>query len=162
MFKKFKYNENMKNKKNYFITGFTLVELLVVIAVFAMLISLVIVSTGQSKEKARDARRESDIKQIQVALGLYNSSLGRFPVCESEVVIEGSADCMSTALGGERAVSGSVAIDPLGGSSGACGDAGSFVYCYQSISNGVSYRLRYHLEGNSISGKSAGWQEVGP
>lgn len=146
----------MKNK------GFTLVELLVVIAVFAMLISLVIVSTGQSKEKARDARRESDVKQIQVALGLYNSGLGRFPACASEVVIDGSADCMSSALRGEGSVSGAVVVDPLGGSSGTCGNASSFVYCYQSLNNGESYRLRYNLEGNSIFGKSAGWQEVGP
>ena len=51
--------------------GFTLVELLVVIAIIALLSTLSVVALNSARAKARDARRLSDIKQIRTALELY-------------------------------------------------------------------------------------------
>ncbi|MEK7645104.1 MAG: type II secretion system protein [Patescibacteria group bacterium] len=60
--------------------AFTLIELLVVIAIIGILSSVVLASLNTARAKGRDARRVSDIKQIQLALELYaDQNLGRYP-----------------------------------------------------------------------------------
>lgn len=140
--------------------GFTIIELLVVLAIIAMLSSFIFVMLKGAQAKNRDARREEDIKQVQNALGLYAVNAHRFPVCATQAVINGATDCLSQVLVASGAISG-LPTDPLGRASGACGEPGSFVYCYQSP-DGFSYTLRYALETDTIPGKSAGWQSVSP
>ena len=52
-------------------SGFTLIELLVVIAIIGILSSVVLASLNTARAKARDARRVTDLKQLQIALELY-------------------------------------------------------------------------------------------
>lgn len=59
--------------------GFTLIELLVVIAIIGLLASIVMVSLSGAKTKSRDARRQADIKSIQLALSLYYNDNGMYP-----------------------------------------------------------------------------------
>jgi len=51
--------------------GFTLIELLIVIAIIGVLASIVLVSMGGARSKARDAVRQSDVRQIASAMELY-------------------------------------------------------------------------------------------
>ncbi|MDA1335194.1 MAG: type II secretion system protein [bacterium] len=72
------------NKKE---RGFTLIELLVVIAIIGILSSVVLASLNTARTKARDAKRISEVRQIQTALALYYDTYGQYP---------GSGECGAT------------------------------------------------------------------
>jgi general secretion pathway protein G len=60
--------------------GFTLIELLVVIAIIGILSSVVLASLSTARAKSRDARRISDVGQIQLALELYYDATSSYPI----------------------------------------------------------------------------------
>jgi general secretion pathway protein G len=59
--------------------GFTLIELLVVIAIIGILSTIVLASLSTARLKSRDARRISDIKQLQLALAVFYDSNAGYP-----------------------------------------------------------------------------------
>jgi prepilin-type N-terminal cleavage/methylation domain-containing protein len=65
--------------------GFTLIELLVVIAIIGILSSVVLASLNSARQKSRDARRLSDVKQMQLALELYYDANGSYPSAASSL-----------------------------------------------------------------------------
>ncbi len=137
----------IKNKNK----GFTLIELLVVVAIIGVLSSVVLTSLNSARAKARDARRMSDIKQIQNAIELYIADNGSAPevgaVTDNNPVLWAS---LSTKL-----VPKYISVlpkDPCGWSS--CGG----IYGYSSPSSNDpgsfnDYGNGYGLEANLESGK---------
>ncbi|MCR4285816.1 MAG: type II secretion system GspH family protein [Candidatus Kaiserbacteria bacterium] len=59
--------------------GFTLVEIVLVIGVIAVLSAVVIGNLGEAKKKPRDAKRISDLGQIQLALRMYKDVHEAYP-----------------------------------------------------------------------------------
>ena len=59
--------------------GFTLIELLVVVAIIGLLSSVVLSSLNSARGKGRDAKRESDVHQIKLALEYYYDANGFYP-----------------------------------------------------------------------------------
>ena len=73
------------------IQGFTLIELLVVIAIIGILSSVVLASLSTAREKSRDAKRITDVGQIQLALELYFDAQQSYPRT-NQVVGSATAD----------------------------------------------------------------------
>jgi prepilin-type N-terminal cleavage/methylation domain-containing protein len=70
--------------------GFTLIELLVVIAIIGILSAVVLASLNTARAKGRDAARQTAIHNIQVALELYYSVNGRYPLSSGALSPNGS------------------------------------------------------------------------
>ncbi len=65
--------------------GFTLIELLVVISLIGILSTLVVANMNSARERARDAQRKSDLRNIQTGLRLYyNDNNGYAPKAEMD------------------------------------------------------------------------------
>ncbi len=59
--------------------GFTLIEILVVVALLGLIASIILVSISNSRMKARDARRIADLREVMKALDLYCNENGQYP-----------------------------------------------------------------------------------
>ncbi|MCX6704946.1 MAG: prepilin-type N-terminal cleavage/methylation domain-containing protein, partial [Candidatus Woesebacteria bacterium] len=66
----------LKNKKG---AGFTLVELLVVIAVLGVLVTIGLTSFTSAQMRGRDTQRKSDLKEVSSSLEIYYNDYGRYP-----------------------------------------------------------------------------------
>ena len=83
-------------------TGFTIVELLIVIVVIGILAAITIVSFNGVQQKAREATIRSDLASIQKAMLLYRGELGVLPPGAdfySGAVMPPSATWATTVLG---------------------------------------------------------------
>jgi prepilin-type N-terminal cleavage/methylation domain-containing protein len=116
---------NNRNKK-----GFTLIELLVVIAIIGLLATLSVISLNNARQKSRDTRRVSDIKQMQTALELYYNDIQLYPL---------TADVVTTIASSSVTYMGSVPVSPSIVN-------GTTTYTYTSAA-GTTYTLQYYLEG---------------
>ncbi|MEZ4104242.1 MAG: prepilin-type N-terminal cleavage/methylation domain-containing protein [Candidatus Paceibacterota bacterium] len=59
--------------------GFTLLEILIVLAVIGILASMVLFNTADSGKQARDSQRQSDLRELQSAIELYKNKYGEYP-----------------------------------------------------------------------------------
>ena len=62
------------------IRGFTLVEIIVVVALIGLLASAAYVSYGEVRTEARDRKRMADLRQLQLAIENYKQVHGRYPL----------------------------------------------------------------------------------
>lgn len=108
----------MTDKKS----GFTLVELLVVILIIAILATIGAAVYVQSQVKARDAKRRSDMVTIADAFEQYYITNSEYPASVSTPT--------------QYYVNGAVPRDPKSNTDGTC-KAGSD-YCYGCAKNGSS------------------------
>ncbi len=135
---------NKSNKMKYITTqrkrGFTLIELLVVISIIGLLASVVLASLNTARAKARDAKKISEVKQINTALQLYWDTNKAYPLYGSIACSASSIPLevntwnllMNALVGGGFLASAPVSPEP--GASGTGGGA----YCYYNYVVGTS------------------------
>ena len=136
--------------------GFTLLELLVVVAIIGLLSSIVFASLNGARVKARDALRKSQVSEFKIALQLYYTyNEGKYP-CGTSFCFMGVVPLTSDPASnpGIALVSGgfisSIPIDPTypagtPDTAPSCNTAGGAGYCY--CSDGTdSYVLTVNTE----------------
>jgi len=126
--------------------GFTLMELMIVIVILGVLVALIAGNFFSSLKKGRDARRKTDLEQIQRAVEMYYEDKRNYPtfsfpfggkLCET-------VSCLAT----EKIYMQVVSNDPISTNN----------YLYQS-SDGSYYRLFSCIE-NSLD-QGAGVSQTG-
>lgn len=138
--------------------GFTLIELLVVVAIIGILSTLAVVALQNARLKSRDARRVSDVKQIQTALELFFAEQNTYPAVPAAAIGSANHDCLTTGgfvadCGTATTFMGSVPADPT--------NASPYVYTYDADDVGggacdgtsgdpcTSYSITFELEGRT-------------
>ncbi len=129
--------------------GFTLIEMLVVIAVISILAGIVLVGITGFQESARDTKRIADVRGIQNNLELYFTRCGNYPIqigteadpCDGSNAITTWAD-LATAFDNVGIVASTKVPDDARG--------GSIHYFYEPDGNvGSTYIVGASLENPS-------------
>ncbi|MBI4085371.1 MAG: type II secretion system protein [Candidatus Liptonbacteria bacterium] len=122
--------------------GFTLIEILIVVAIIAVLASIVLIGFGPAQRQGRDARRISDLRQSQNALELYYSKCGYYPGTAQATYPCGARASVNTWSGVQAALTGS----NIGVSQIPNDLSGGATYYYGTDGNGTSYVIGATLE----------------
>lgn len=125
-------------------SGFTLIELLIVVAIIGILSTLLMTNFIGIRQRARDAQRKSDIRQMQSALELYRADSGGYPPTAGSSMLVATA-CPTPAQFKSQDSSTvymqQIPCDPLGAT---YYNAGS--YYYVQGNGGATYTLAACLE----------------
>jgi general secretion pathway protein G len=115
-------------KRTFSQKGFTLIEMLIVIAIIAILASVFLVGLSGFRGSAYDARRLSDLQKVQSYLELYYNKMRTYPI--NITAWNGSGTTLETALNGAGIGVSSIPADP-----------GGLKYYYLSCNGGQGYLL---------------------
>lgn len=120
--------------------GYTLIEILLVLAIIGILVALSSVAFLSARKTARDAKRKTDLEQIRGALETYKTDKNFYPGSLSTPPQSGSGpvSVLSVFLtGGSSSYISSIPSDPIS----------TLQYYYVPLSNG--YALCAYLENGS-------------
>lgn len=126
----------MKQKKH--LSGFSLIELLVVLAIMGIVVTLSAVGLFGAREVGRDGKRKSDLETIRSGIELYRADCGKYPTTlpapTNPLRGSGVTTCLST-----NTYIQSMPDDPIAGR--------DYSYTPSGLPNPTSYALCAALEG---------------
>jgi len=137
--------------------GFTLIELLVVIAIIGLLSTLAVVALNNARQKSRDAKRVSDVKQVSTALELYFADNNSYPTAATAITLGGAS---TACLGTSGFAATCTGTTYMGQVPAAPTPPTGNVYTYTSA-DGSTYGIAFTLEG-ATGGLAAGAHTASP
>jgi len=135
-----------KNKTKNFRSGFTLVEILVVLAIIGIITGIATISVSTIRQKSRDIKRLKEIDSVRAALQMYFYNEGQYP----------NSITFGSTLMGSSSSSTYMALlpnNPSPKNDGACPDS---EYTYSTTATSTSYKIDFCLStpvGNVSSGQ---------
>ena len=105
--------------------AFTMIELLVVMAIIAILASMSIFALQGARESRRDATRKANLEAIRSALELYRADCGQYPTSLPSAGSPLTGSCPNTIT-----YLDSMPGDPIAGNDYAYSPSGSPAYSY--------------------------------
>ena len=139
--------------------GFTLIEILVVIAIILLVSTLAVIAVNAARSKQRDATRLSNLRQAQSALEDYFNENNTYPLGEAMPLGDAMQSLCLDIDGFDSDCSGSSAIflqvvtgtyqDGLEGLV-LCGEPLRNAFCYTQTEDGLGYTIGFELE-NELS-----------
>ncbi|MBI2029451.1 prepilin-type N-terminal cleavage/methylation domain-containing protein [Candidatus Gottesmanbacteria bacterium] len=138
------------NTKNNHKFGFTLIELIVVMAIIAILAAAGLSSFTSTQKKGRDGRRKADLTQVSRSLEFYYNDHGQYPISNNGLIAACGGTCdgdcswgggpMCSPTNAATVYLQTLAKDPVT----------NYQYFYSS-SDGSYYRLYARLENTNDS-----------
>lgn len=129
----------MSNSKK----GFTLLELIVAMAIFAVLVGLSVIGIQTVQRSQRNTERRSGASQVNLEINAYFADFGVYPGLS--LAENGTATFASTGKPSRNATLRGNAI-PVDATALAATETGT-QYCYST--DGKQYRLGYKVEGET-------------
>ena len=133
--------------------GFSLIELLIVIAILAVIVGLALPNFLGARERSRDFKRKAELNQLKIALRLYYNDYGKFPAWTNGMVIVGCG------TSGTSACPVCASADFAAGGVDGCttvymrkipkSQAGSLELRYYQVAGGDDFRVKVSLENAS-------------
>ncbi len=143
-------SNSMKNKK-----GFTLVEILVVVAIIALVGTMAAVAVNSARSKQRDATRLSNVRQLQSAMEDFFNESNHYPNGDLTPLGDASiSSCLSTTgFHGDCSLDSAVFLRVVSGTYEkgldgvvTCGDPARNALCYTQLKEGDAYVIHFELE----------------
>lgn len=136
--------------------GFTIIELLIVIAIIAILALLVINNIAGANAKARDGQRTSDLNAIATQLENYHNENGGYPGTFDATTFSGlDPNALKDPNGGQSitinaAVADATAADAVAPPANDTGTTASYIYipygCSGTPASCSGFRLKSFIE----------------
>jgi len=141
-------NHNRKsagNRNRSCIVGFTLIEMLIVVAIIAILSGVVLAGVSNFQSRARDTRRIGDLKNIQSYLELYFNKCNHYPGITDP---NNNAGCTASLSDWGSLVTAMTTTSGVT-SKFPQPQVTAYPYCYGVSSNGLLYAVEAVLENDN-------------
>lgn len=132
--------------------GFTLIEMIIVMAILGILFTIVLVNVTSARERARDASKKGGLHALRIALNLYQNNYGGFPATGDGTTFN------ACGAGGTSPCPVCSTADFTAGGAAGCDvtymkslprDGSNFAFRYYPCDSGDSYRALVTLENAS-------------